>query len=353
MKTINPTLLTELNRLEPNGSILYLVECEINPSQTIYLTDNAESVTFDGNTYETLPLYVETTYDSSTGYVTEASIRMGLAGLPTLRQVIIENRFFVDRPVTIRMVHSAHLGDPAVQDSFDFVIRGGSVSIDGASFSLGGENLYSLRAPSMKFRRNFCQWVYNSFVLNVTGATNATPIVLSLDGPHGLKDGDRIRVEGVGGNTAANGADWFVTVVNKVSIILQGSVGNGAYTSGGIAAVQGPECGYMGSLLNVTEATNASPIVITTDLAHGLRTGQQVTVASVGGNTAANGDWVATRLSATTFSLNGSTGSGTYTSGGTVAFHLPACDFSLTGSNGCAAHRNTLNFRAFRGLLRL
>jgi hypothetical protein len=352
LKTINPTLLTELTRLEPTGSILYLVECEVNDSQTVYLTDNAGSVSFNGNTYETLPLYVETTYDSNTGYVTEASIRMGLAGLPTLRQVIIENRFFVDRLVTIRMVHSAHLADPNVQDNQSFVIRGGSVTRDAASFSLGGENLYSLRAPSQKFRRNFCQWVYNSFVIGVTNATNATPIVVTFDQPHGLKTGDRIRIEDVGGNTAANGADWFVTVINKVSVSLQGSVGNGAYTSGGKAAVQGPECGYMGSLLDVTGASNASPIVITTALAHGLKTGQQVAIASVGGNTAANGDWTVTRLSATTFSLDGSTGSGAYTSGGTASFHLPACDFSLNGSNGCASHRNTLNFRAFAGLLR-
>jgi hypothetical protein len=66
----------------------------------------------------------------------------------------------------------------------------------------------------------------------------------------------------------------------------------------------------------VTGATNASPIVITST-AHGLTTGTRVTVAGVGGNTAANGTHTITRIDANTFSLDGSTGNGAYTSGGT------------------------------------
>lgn len=67
----------------------------------------------------------------------------------------------------------------------------------------------------------------------------------------------------------------------------------------------------------VTNATNATPIVVTA--ARTMRTGETVTIASVGGNTAANGTWVATNVSATTFSLNGSVGNGAYTSGGTYS----------------------------------
>lgn len=74
--------------------------------------------------------------------------------------------------------------------------------------------------------------------------------------------------------------------------------------------------------VNITGATNASPIVITT-AGHKWVTGQTVIIASVGGNTAANGTRVITKISATQFSLNGTTGNGAYTSGGTAA-----CDYS-------------------------
>lgn len=68
---------------------------------------------------------------------------------------------------------------------------------------------------------------------------------------------------------------------------------------------------------NVTGATNASPIVITTDASHQLVSGDQVVIAGVGGNTNANGTFVVTVVDTTHFSLNSSTGNAPYTSGGT------------------------------------
>ncbi len=74
--------------------------------------------------------------------------------------------------------------------------------------------------------------------------------------------------------------------------------------------------------LAVTGATNASPIVLTVPSTLGI--GETVTVASVGGNTAANGDWFAQVLTPTTVALYQdaqfllpSTGNAPYTSGGT------------------------------------
>src|ERR1019366_5154315 len=57
----------------------------------------------------------------------------------------------------------------------------------------------------------------------------------------------------------------------------------------------------------ITAASNATPIVVTC-AAHGLSTGSIITVASVGGNTNANGTWIITVVSANTFNLNGSAG---------------------------------------------
>lgn len=83
----------------------------------------------------------------------------------------------------------------------------------------------------------------------------------------------------------------------------------------------------------LTNATNASPIVITS-VAHKLTTGARVTISGVGGNTAANTTAVATVLSADTFSIPVA-GNGAYTSGGT--WHVSGLyDFSLTptGASG-------------------
>ena len=66
----------------------------------------------------------------------------------------------------------------------------------------------------------------------ITAATNATPIQITTDANHRLATGNKVRIQNVGGNTAANGI-WAVTVVNSTQFTLDGSVGNGAYTSGG------------------------------------------------------------------------------------------------------------------------
>lgn len=66
----------------------------------------------------------------------------------------------------------------------------------------------------------------------------------------------------------------------------------------------------------ITNATNASPIVVTTSAVHNLATGMRVTQTGVGGNTNANGSFIITVLTTTTFQLNAN-GNAAYTSGGT------------------------------------
>jgi hypothetical protein len=91
---------------------------------------------------------------------------------------------------------------------------------------------------------------------------------------------------------------------------------------------------------SITNATNASPIVITS-ASHGLSTGTRVTIGGVLGNSAANGDWQITVVDNNTFSLNGSTGNGAYTSGG--LWHvagLYAINYTPLGANGFASGVN-------------
>src|SRR6185295_7445459 len=74
------------------------------------------------------------------------------------------------------------------------------------------------------------------------------------------------------------------TVTGTTTFTLNGSAGNGAYTSGGTAAPG----------LAVIAATNATPIQVTLAGPHGYVTGQCVSVAGVTGNTAANNTWIVT-----------------------------------------------------------
>ena len=64
--------------------------------------------------------------------------------------------------------------------------------------------------------------------LRVTGGTNASPIVLTINAGHGLKVQDRIVVGGITGLTAANG-EWTLSAIAATTVTLEGSVGNGTF----------------------------------------------------------------------------------------------------------------------------
>jgi hypothetical protein len=65
----------------------------------------------------------------------------------------------------------------------------------------------------------------------IAGATNANPIVIT-SANHGLSTGNQIQITGVLGNIGANGT-WTITAIDGNSFSLNGSIGTGAYTSGG------------------------------------------------------------------------------------------------------------------------
>jgi type IV pilus assembly protein PilY1 len=81
-------------------------------------------------------------------------------------------------------------------------------------------------------------------VATITGATNASPIVITAT-DHGFDPGHTVVVKDVGGNTAANG-NWTITYIDDDSFSLNGSTGNGAYTSGGIASFKDPDSDDLG-----------------------------------------------------------------------------------------------------------
>ncbi len=64
----------------------------------------------------------------------------------------------------------------------------------------------------------------------ITGATNASPIVISTGSTAGLVNGDMVTISGVKGNTAANGT-WTIAGLTGNSFQLVNSTGNGAYTA--------------------------------------------------------------------------------------------------------------------------
>ena len=108
-----------------------------------------------------------------------------------------------------------------------------------------------------------------------------------------------------------------MTVADTTSFSLDGTNGAGspAYAGGGMIAPLA--LAPSGARLAVTDASNASPVAITTATPHGLHTGDEVSIGNVQVN-GADDPFTVTVTSATSFTLDGSTGAAAYAGGGLV-----------------------------------
>jgi hypothetical protein len=191
--------------------------------------------------------------------------------------------------------------------------NGDKVTITGVTGNTNANGTHSIKAVTANsftldgVTGNATYTGLGTWSLAIEGATT-TKAVVTTNTTTGLAQGDTVTISGPDGNSQFRVAE----VISGTKFSLGGPIGNAAYTS---------NTGYW-TLPNsqsspVMGASNAGPIVITTNYTHGLQTGDTVLVSGVGGNTNANGLFtVGTTVTATTFSLDGTTGNAAYTNGG-------------------------------------
>lgn len=98
--------------------------------------------------------------------------------------------------------------------------------------------LRTMRADLKRFLDQHTANGYSAVTLKaITGATNATPIVVTSTA-HGFANGQLVYIERVGGNTNANGRRLVANVAANTFELQDPTTGlnvagNGAYTSGG------------------------------------------------------------------------------------------------------------------------
>lgn len=124
----------------------------------------------------------------------------------------------------------------------------------------------------------------------ITGATNATPIVITATA-HGFSNGDLVLIGKVGGNLAANGifavAGQTANTFNLTDPITGGNVvGSAAYTSGGYAVCLGPSTSgdnlddfsgaVVGTAQTLTTPTDVSGVMDADDVTYSAVSGATV-----------------------------------------------------------------------------
>ena len=174
----------------------------------------------------------------------------------------------------------------------------------------------------------------------ISSATITSPntVAITTVTAHNLSVNSQVNISGVGGITLANGS-FFVTSVGSSTLFTITSPGvSGTYTSGGSCFSPSLQLtDYMRFLaakatceqelddVYVTAATNASPIVVTLSSATSIRTGMQMKLSGVNGNTASNGTFYVNQLSDKKYEL--------YTDSGLTVPTTAAGDFTSSTSS--------------------
>lgn len=196
-------------------------------------------------------------------------------------------------------------------------------------------------------KTNYVLAVNNNYIvtapLQITTVTYTAPnFIITTLLPHGLSIGDTVVLTGVLGFTstpALNGSTFTLTAVTTYTFTFAtfGSVGTWTSGTGQVTSslflndywhLRSIKCKYSTPIYNilVTGATKTTPIKVTVDSYNNFRTGEQITISGVLGNTNANGTFYIKSLNNFTFSLYSDAnlqtavaGNGIYTSGGVLS----------------------------------
>lgn len=109
----------------------------------------------------------------------------------------------------------------------------------------------------------------------VTGATNASPIVVTTTAAHTLASGNYVTVAGVLGNYAANGT-FQIVVTGANTFQLVGTTGTGAYTGGG--TVQGGDLGQIYRIVQANAVSDNGVLYVASATAFNIAVAATVTV---------------------------------------------------------------------------
>ncbi len=151
--------------------------------------------------------------------------------------------------------------DPALLQDGEFIEAVNVVSLqEGNIAPRFGTKILGLMAVNLKPVHSIAKLTLNSQTFAISGATNANPIVITTDYPHGWQSNFKVGILGVNGNTAANsasGVPWTITVTGPSTFTIP-VAGSGAYTNGGQATIADGDASirYIGEGGNIWRTLN-------------------------------------------------------------------------------------------------
>lgn len=149
------------NKTENESPWHVLFELVVDGVERVFLVNNEEPVTFDGNTYRPFPIGFEEMDESLAGDLPVLNI--SASNVTREVQAFLEHRGgLLGALVLIRIVNDAFLGDPAAAIGQRFTVGAATATDTSVSLRLSQMPFFDISMPHQIYSRNRCRFGFKS-----------------------------------------------------------------------------------------------------------------------------------------------------------------------------------------------
>jgi phage-related protein len=172
MLNLSAGAIAQKNNIGAASAWIVLLEVQIptTPTTTLYLTNNNENVTWDGQTWSCFPFDLDPVRENSSNEIPVASIRISNVTRDVL-YYLEQAQGAIDFPAIIRVVNSEVLGSATPELELEYIVKRITYDAQYITFTLGGSQHIIRRTPERRYMKDFCPFAYNGVECGIPSAT--------------------------------------------------------------------------------------------------------------------------------------------------------------------------------------
>jgi|LGOV01.1.fsa_nt_gb lambda family phage minor tail protein L len=166
----------DINNLSTDAVFLHLLEISMPNQASVYIVNNTENITWNGNEYLMFPFDFEDLSESSTASVPQWTMRISNVNRVMERHLQEYDRYLKLNGIegneitcTIRLVNSKELENTEPITEYESVLSQPSTDARFATFKLSAKSPYNHNFPTRKILKNFCGFKFKGLICKYNG----------------------------------------------------------------------------------------------------------------------------------------------------------------------------------------
>jgi lambda family phage minor tail protein L len=171
MLPLSPEAIAEKNNLASGSVWVALLEIQITPSDILYLCNNNENITWNGQVWTALPFELGQIAENSKNEIPAVTVSVDNVTRDVESRIEAADGA-AGIPVIIRVVNTNHLTASTPDLQLDYQVKNVTCDNKKVSFTLGGSQHVKRRFPDRRYMKDFCNCDrYGDIECGVSAAT--------------------------------------------------------------------------------------------------------------------------------------------------------------------------------------